>query len=117
MRTARVLAKNGPGLYQRQNSAAKMDHHNNRITPRVFIINSSDVPPSHNIVMKAFYDSVKPYFVVLRAMGVCPLRVDNKGNDVYTDLATRSTVMEMKCLFRVMFEEKWFHIYRQLALR
>jgi hypothetical protein len=78
-----------------------MDNHNNRITPHLFTVNSSDVPPPHNIVTKSFYDSVKPFFVVLRAMGVCPLGVDNKGNDVYADPATRTTVMEIKCLFRV----------------
>jgi hypothetical protein len=94
-----------------------MDHHYNRITPHLFTVNASAVPLPHNIVTKSFYNSVKPFFVVMRAMGVCPLGVDNKGNDIYTDPATRSTVMEMKCLYRFMFEEKCFHIYRQLALR
>jgi hypothetical protein len=90
MHTARVLRKNGPGLFQSENLATTLDHHTNRITPRVFTVNSSDVLPPHSIVTNAFYDSVKPFIVVMRAMGVCPLRVDKKGNDVYTDPATRS---------------------------
>jgi hypothetical protein len=79
MHRARVLAKSNPGLFQSENSATTVDHHNNRITPHVFTVNSSDVLPPHNIVTKAFYESVKPFIVVMRAMGVCPLRADNKG--------------------------------------
>jgi len=87
------------------------------MTPSVFTVSSTNVLPPRIIVTNAFYESLKPFIVVMRAMGVCPLCVDKKGNDVYTDPATRSKVMEMKRLFSVMFEEKWFHIYEQVALR
>jgi hypothetical protein len=74
------------------------------MTPIVFTVRSSDVHPPRSNVTNAFYESLKPFIVVMRAMGVCPLWVDNKGNDVYTELATRSKVMEMKLLFCVIFE-------------
>jgi hypothetical protein len=117
MHTARVLANKSPSLFQTENSVTTVGNHDNRMTSSVFTVQSSDVLPPRSIVTKAFYESLKPYIVVMRAIGVCPLFVDNKGNDVYTDPATWSKIMEMKRLYCVMFEGKWFHIYRQVALR
>ena len=117
MHTSRVLSNKSPGLFQSGNSTTTVGNHDNRMTPSVFTVQSSDVPPPSSIVTNAFYGSLKPFIVVMRAMGVCPLCVDSKGNDVYTDLATRSKVMEMKRLFSVMFEGKWSYIYGQVALR
>jgi hypothetical protein len=83
-------------------------NYDNRMTPIVFNVQSSDVRPPRRIVTNAFYENLKPFIVVLRAMGVCPLCVDNKGNDVYNDPATRSKGTEMKPFFSVMFEENIF---------
>lgn len=117
MQTERVLANKASSIFQSDNSSTTVDNHDNRTTQSVFTVKSSNVLPPRRAVTKSFYESLKPFFVVMRAMGVCPLCVDNKGNDVYCDPATSSKVMEMKCLFCVMFEEKLFHIYEQVALR
>ena len=117
MHTARVLANKSPSIFQSENSATTVGNHVNRMTPNLFTVQSSDVLPPRSIVNNAFYESLKPFIVVMRAMGVCPLSVDKKGNDIYADPATRSKVMEMKRLFCIMFEEKWFRIYWQVALR
>jgi hypothetical protein len=104
MHTARVLANKSPGLFQSENSATTVGNRNNRMTTSVFTVQSSDVLPPRSNVTNAFYESLQPFIVVMRAMGVCPLCVDKKGNDVVTDPATRSKVMEMKRLSFVMFE-------------
>jgi len=116
MHTERVLANKSAGLFQSENSTMALRNHDNRMTPIVFTVQSSGVLPPRSIMTNAFYESLKPFIVVMRAMGVCPLCVDNKGNDVYTDPATRSKVMEIKRLFCVIFEEKRFHIYGQVGL-
>jgi hypothetical protein len=116
MHTERVLGSKTPSLFQNENTSKTVDNHDSRMTQSVFTVKSSDVLPPRRVVTKAFYESLKPFFAVMRAMGMCPLCADNKGNDVYCDPATRSKVMEMKCLFCVMFEEKLFHIYGQVAL-
>jgi len=82
MHTARVLANKSPGLLQSENSAATLSNHVNRMTTNVFTVSSTDVLPPRSIVTNAFYESLKPFIVVMRAMGVCPLCVDNKGNDL-----------------------------------
>jgi hypothetical protein len=104
MQTTRVLAKKIPSLFQSEHSTTTVGNHVNRMTPSVFTVGSSVVLPPRSIVTNAFYGSLKPFIVVMRAMGVCPLRIDKKGNDVYTDPATKSKVTEMKRLFFVMFE-------------
>jgi hypothetical protein len=104
MQTARVLANKSPGRFQSEYLSTTVGNHVNRMTPIVFTVRSSDILPPRRIVTNAFYESLKPFIVVMRAMGVFPLFVDNKGNDVYTDPATRSNVMEMKRLFCVTFE-------------
>ena len=117
MYTARVLAKKSPSIIQSVYSATTVGKHANRMTPNVFTVQSSDVLPPRNIVKNAFYESLKPFIVIMRAMGVCPLSVDNTGNDIYTDPTTRSKVIEMKGLFSITFEEKLFNVYGQVALR
>ena len=91
MYTTRVLANKSPGLFQSENSTTTVGNHVNRMTPRVFTVTSSDVLPPRRIAKSAFYDSLKPFIIVMRAMGVCPLRVDNKGNDFiyFADRASR----------------------------
>ena len=117
MHTTRVLVKKSLSIFQSENSSTTVGNHVNRMTPNLFTVQSSDVLPPRSIVNNAFYESLKPFIVVMRAMGVCPLSADNTGNDIYTDPATRSKVMEMKRLFCITFEEKWFRIYGQVALR
>jgi hypothetical protein len=99
MQTARVLANKSPELFQSENLATTVGNHVNRMEPSVFTVTSSDVPPPRSILTNAFYESLKAPIVVMRAMGVFPLWVDNKGNNVYTDPETRSKVMEIKRLF------------------
>ena len=106
MHTTRVLANKSLSIFQSENSSTTVGNHVNRMTPNVFTIHSSDVLPPRNIVKNAFYESLKPFIVIMRAMGVCPLSVDNTGNDIYTDPTTRSKVIEMKGLFCITFEEK-----------
>jgi hypothetical protein len=94
MYTARVLANKSPSLFQSENSATTVGNHVNRMTPSVFIVRSSDVLPPRIIVTNAFYESLKPFVVVMRAMGVCPLCVDNKGNsDIIEQKPTRCTLV------------------------
>jgi hypothetical protein len=89
MHRARVLVNKSAGLLQSENSSTTVGTHVNRMTPIVFTVSSSDCLPPRKIVTNAFCESLQPFIVVMRAMGVCPLRVDKKGNDVYTDPATR----------------------------
>ena len=106
MHTTRVLANKSLSIFQSENSSTTVGNHVNRMTPNVFTVQSSEVLPPRNIVKNAFYESLKPFIVIMRAMGVCPLSVDNTGNDIYTDPTTRSKVIEMKGLFCITFEEK-----------
>jgi len=104
MHTARILANKGASLFQSENSSTTVGNHVNRMTPSVFTVRSSDVLPPRIIVTNAFYESLKPFIVVMRAMGVCPLCFDNKGNSVCPNPATRSKSMGKKRLFCFMFE-------------
>jgi hypothetical protein len=115
MHTARILAKSSRGHFQSDTSARTVANHDNRMAPSVFTVTSSDVRPPRRI-MNAFYDSLKPFIIVMRAMGVCPLCVNNKGNDIFSNPATRSKVMELKCSFCVKSEKNDCHFYGQLSL-
>ena len=97
MHTARNLAKRSPGLFQSEKSAATVNNHDSRMAPTVFTVETSDVRPPRRIMSNAFYDSLKPFIVVMRAMGVCPLCVNRKGNDIFSNPDASTKIMEMKC--------------------
>jgi hypothetical protein len=69
-------------LFHRRKSAAGEVIQDNRSRPTVFTVNlSSGVVSHHRIESNIFYDNLKPFIFIMRAMGVSPVSVTPKGND------------------------------------
>jgi hypothetical protein len=80
---AGVLADNSPGLFKQENSFTAVMNQENRTAPTVFTIKPVGVQPSRTVESNTFYDSLKPFIFVLRAMGVSPVLVSSKGNYIH----------------------------------
>uniref|UniRef100_A0A0U4VTB3 Gustatory receptor n=1 Tax=Reticulitermes speratus TaxID=60591 RepID=A0A0U4VTB3_9NEOP len=105
MHTARILAKSSRGHFQSDTSARTVANHDNRMAPSVFTVTSSDVRPPRRI-MNAFYDSLKPFIIVMRAMGVCPLCVNNKAKVVFSWVSL--AMLYSVCLYLLLCFAVWF---------
>jgi hypothetical protein len=84
MQTRQETSNKSGKLFERHKSVAGEVIQSNRLRPTVFTVkSSSNIEPLHRIKSNIFYDNLKPFILVMRAMGVSPVRVTSKGNDLY----------------------------------
>lgn len=86
MNAVRMLTSNIPGLFKHEKSISAVRNQENRTLPGVFTVQATDTQRHFRIELNPFVDNLKPFIFVMRAMGVCPVRVTNKGNDIYSSL-------------------------------
>jgi hypothetical protein len=84
MHTTQETSNRSCRLFQRRKSVRGDVIQDSRLIPTVFTIKStSDVQSHHRIETNIFYDNLKPFIFVMRAMGVSPVHVTSKGNDFH----------------------------------
>jgi hypothetical protein len=83
MNAAQVLANNIPCLSKREKPAAPEGNQTDRTPSTVFTVRPAEIQPSCGTESNTFYDNLKPFIFVMRAMGVCPVRISSKGKDIH----------------------------------
>ncbi|PNF23782.1 hypothetical protein B7P43_G16803 [Cryptotermes secundus] len=94
-------------LFQRHVSVIGEVIETSRLRPAVFTVKStSDVEPHHRIESNIFYDNLKPFIFVMRAMGVSPVRVTSKGAVVFSWMSL--AMLYSACLYLLLCLGVWF---------
>jgi hypothetical protein len=93
MHATRAISNMTSRPSQRHKSVMAETIHSGLI-PTVFTVkSSSEVQPQHTVVSSVFYDNLKPFLVVMRAMGVSPLRVTSTGNHFHCRSTNHKTAI------------------------